>query len=199
MTCVVGMEYEGETIIGFDSFGAADFCNAGVRLDAKAWVYEGPDYNFVIGGTSSYRMLQILRYHAEPPNPQDDDTEWDPDDADEWWLRWMVTKYVPKVRQALKEHGYTKVENGTETGGTWLVGVAGYLFSVDSDFHVCRTSYGYNAVGSGAYHALGALHALGARLNGPDPAHLPYALDAAQHHGAGVREPFTLITTERSR
>lgn len=194
MTCVVGMEHEGEVYLGFDSFCASDFCNAATRADTKGWIHQG-EYNFVIGGTTSYRMLQILRYHAEPPNPDDDHTEWNEGEVTEWWQRWMVTRYVPHVRKALTEHGYTKNDGGQESAGTWLVGVGGYLFSVDSDFQVCRTASGYNACGSGSYHALGALHALAALTGRTDPSHLPYALAAAEAHGAGVRSPYTVLTT----
>lgn len=199
MTCIAGIEVGDQVVLGFDSLGAGSFANACTRRDEKGWRQEGKDGQpaFVFGATSSYRMLQVLRFHASPPKlpvvGDDDWRSWD----DDRWLRWMVVDYVEHIRKVLKERAVTTIENAVESCGQWLVGAeGGRLLSIGGDFQVERSTYGYNACGSGGYHALGALHALNATGGGVNRAEdLPFALGAAAEHGAGVRAPFHLIST----
>lgn len=180
MTGIVGIETPTGVILGGDSAGC-DGWSLTARVEPK--VFEnGP---FVMGFTSSFRMGQLLRYSTIAHPALSDERDLD---------RFMATKFVDSVRDLLKDGGYTKVENGAETGGLFLVGLAGTLYRVGVDFEVGRAVDGYMAVGCGADLALGAMHA----TDGAEPrARIETALAAAARHSAGVCGPFHLISQKR--
>jgi len=178
VTCIVGIEHPtatgGRVYIGGDSACVASY-DLTIRSDAKVF-RNGP---YVMGFTTSFRMGQILRYKLEAPDPGGtEDLE-----------RFMATTFIDAVRTSLTDAGWMKKENSREEGGTFLVGVAGALFAVHSDFQVARTLTGYDAVGCGSDLALGALYATRGRSPGY---RLGAALRAAEHHSTGVAGPFTI-------
>jgi hypothetical protein len=101
----------------------------------------------------------------------------------------MTTEFIDEVRRTLKAGGYAKVENGVEHGGTFLVGFRGTLYTVESDFQVGRPLDGFDAVGSGADLALGALHV----GKGEPRNRLRAALGAAAKYNAAVAAPFHFV------
>jgi ATP-dependent protease HslVU (ClpYQ) peptidase subunit len=177
VTCIVGLRHRGHVYLGGDSAGVAGM-SLTVRADEKVF-RTGP---YVMGFTTSFRMGQLLRYKLEPPAPT------------EGLDRFMVTTFVDAVRSCLSDGGWLKKESSKEEGGTFLVGVAGELFAVYSDFQVGRAADEYDAVGCGADLAKGAMHA----TRGRAARHrLLGALSAAAHHSGGVVEPFTVVRTAR--
>lgn len=175
MTCIVGIEHEGHVIIGADSAGVAGH-QISARADTK--VFRNAEY--VMGFTSSFRMGQLLRYSLVPPLPHD----WDID-------RFMSTDFVNAVRDCLRDGGYARNDSGNESGGTFLVGIRGQLYRIDSDFQIGRTLDRYDAAGCGEDFALGSLHTSA----GLDPdERVERALEAAAHHSSGVCPPFHLVT-----
>ena len=177
MTCIVGIETDDGVVIGGDSAGVSGY-SFSVRMDEKCFV-NGP---FIFGFTSSFRMGQLLHWSLSPPRLPEDD-----DDLD----RFMVTEFVDIVRKCLIDGGYATKESGAEEGGTFLVGVAGRLYLIDSDYQVGRNACGYDAVGCGADIALGALHATTNQKNAKK--RILAALEAAEAHSAGVSGPFILV------
>lgn len=175
MTCIAGIEHDGQVTIGGDSAGVAGYAIT-QRSDTKVWTRDG----WVYGFTTSFRMGQILRYRFNPPPVQ----TWDLDAH-------MATHFVDAVRAALRSNGWARADNGRDEGGQFLVGTLGRLYIVDSDFQIGRALDGYDAVGCGSDLALGALHATPGQ---PPAARITAALDAAAHHNAGVSAPFTLAT-----
>ncbi|MDB4872490.1 MAG: hypothetical protein JWL97_3494 [Gemmatimonadales bacterium] len=180
MTCIVGLVDGGIVTIGGDSAGIAGHITQ-QRADPKVFA-SGP---YVIGYTSSFRMGQILRYGFEPPLP--------PKDASDLH-GFMCTVFVDAVREALKAAGWATKDSEQEAGGCFLVGVAGQLFEIQSDYQVGQLADGYTAVGCGEQFALGALHA-----TETSDAHrltrVTAALKAATHFSTGVRPPFTIVST----
>ncbi len=177
MTAVVGLVHGDRVHLGADSAGIAGW-SLTVRADEKAF-RNGP---YVMGFTTSFRMGQLLRHAFVPPEPSGDLT------------RFMVTGFVDAVRACLKEGGWATKSSEQEQGGEFLVGVAGRLFVIHSDYQVAESVDGYAAVGCGADIALGALYATGGML--PKP-RLRTALEAAERHSAGVRGPFAFVTTRK--
>lgn len=172
MTCIVGL-VEGDNVwMGGDSAGVSGW-SLTVRADLKVF-RNGP---MIFGFTTSFRMGQLLRYALKVPH-HEADVEVD---------QYLATTFIDAVRECLKAHGFAKKENGQESGGTFLVGYRGRLFSIDDDYQVGEASDGYNACGCGREFALGALYA-SAHLTGRD--RLGLALRAAERHSAGVRGPF---------
>ncbi len=172
MTCIVGLVNRGTVYVGGDSASVQGWTSRVTRLPKVFRV--GP---FLIGYTTSFRMGQLLQYGLEVRIRRPDEGEMD----------FMVTEFAERVRLLLKERGVAKVESNTESGGQFLVGYAGRLFSVQQDFQVNEMADGYDAVGSGAEYALGALRAL--ERTAPLP-RLRRALEASAHFNMGVCAPF---------
>lgn len=176
MTCIVGIQHNGRVLIGGDSAGVAGL-SIQVRADAKVFRNSG----YIMGFTSSFRMGQLLRYAFKPPRPEGDL------DA------FMATTFVDGVRAALREGGWLSTSNEQESGGTFLVGIRGVLYAIESDFQIARTVNGYTAVGCGEDIALGALYAT--RDVSSPRRRITLALEAAAEHSAGVTAPFVVEAT----
>lgn len=180
MTCIVGLVDNDRVIIGGDTAGTNGWLGQTIRADVKVF-HNGP---YVMGFTTSFRMGQVLRYHADLRQP---DT-WDID-------KYMATTFVDECRRVLKEAGWMTINSGNEVGGTFLVGYRDRLYTVMSDWQVAQAVDGYDAVGCGDTLALGALFATKDSDQGPED-RVRLALDAASHHSAGVAPPYTILTTE---
>lgn len=176
MTCIVGLIHDGKVLIGGDSAGVGGL-DLQIRADQKVWAKDG----WAFGFTSSFRMGQLLRYSLTIPQ-RHPDTD---------LMHFMVTSFVDAVRQCLKAGGYATTKDGGEIAGTFLVGHAGRLFRIDSDYQVGEQTAGYDSVGCGDAYAKGALFASGHQ----EPAiRVQWALSAAEAMSAGVRGPFTTVT-----
>lgn len=180
MTAIAGIVHDGHVYLGGDSAGVERYgYSLAVRRDPKVF----RNGELVMGFTTSFRMGDLLRYAFTPPRIHPDD------DLD----KWMRTTFVNEVRRCLKEGGWAGTKDGQETSGTFLVGVRGRLFEVEGDYQVGEASEGFNAVGCGAPIALGALYA----TEVADPCdRLIVALGAAERFSAGVRGPFTTVSTK---
>lgn len=179
MTCIVGIEHAGGVVIGGDSAGLSGWSKT-IRADEK--VFTVGDY--VMGFTTSFRMGQLLRYHLQVPGP---DT-WDVD-------RYIGTTFIDAVRDTLKEGGWASSDGGQERGGDFLVGVAGRLYSIYSDYQFGRAVAGYAAVGCGGDLALGSLHT-SAQYAVEPTRRAELALQAAVALSGGCAPPFTILNQE---
>lgn len=176
MTCVAGLVHEGSVYMGADSAGVGGY-DLTVRADQKVFINDG----FLIGFTSSFRMGQLLRYSFKPP-------KYRPEEKDLY--EFMVTDFVDAVRACLKAGGYAQIDKGEESGGHFLVGYLGRLFSVQGDYQVGESVNAYNACGCGESFALGSLFA----TVGETPSErILIALRAAEEFSAGVRGPFHVL------
>ncbi len=186
MTCIVGIEHNGQVYLGGDSAGVAGL-DIVTRADEKVFRNE----EFVMGFTSSFRMGQILRYAFKPP-----EQSFRKDD-----MQYMVTDFIDAVREVYRQKGYLHKSNEVESGGTFLVGYRGKLYCVESDFQVGRVHHGFDACGCGYAYAMGALHATSGILDKEDGSQLgpnerlQIALEAAARFSAGVRPPFVFVNT----
>lgn len=174
MTAIVGLVDNGTVYMGGDSAGVAHYSMT-VRKDEKVFI----NGSYLFGFTTSFRMGQLLQYSFEPPAPTDD------------LDKFMRTTFVDAIRDCLKTGGYASKNNEAESGGEFLVGVSGRLFSVSSDYQVGEASIGFDAVGIGESPALGALFALRQSEMSPKQ-RVRVALEAAERFNAGVRAPFRL-------
>lgn len=180
MTCIVGLVDKGKVYIGADSAGTAGW-SLTIRKDSKVC----RNGNFLIGGTSSFRMIQLLKYAFTPP-------KYDPE-RDKDIERFMATTFVDAVRQCFKDGGFATKDKEQEAGGHFLVGFQGRLFHIEGDYQVGESVDGYDATGCGSEIALGILYAT------PDVAakkRVQLALRGSEHHNAGVRGPFYVEVLE---
>jgi hypothetical protein len=175
MSVVAGLVHNGTVYLAADSIGCSD-TRSTRRQDTKIF-RKG---EMVIGWVVSYRMGQILQYHLEiPEHPAGmDDHEY------------MATCFVEAVRRCLKEYGFTpRSADGSDQGGSFLVGYRSRLFHVMPDFQVGEDMNGYDACGAGCQYALGALAILHEDgITDPEAA-LKRAVRAAEWHSPWVRSP----------
>lgn len=178
MTCIVGLESEGRVWLGGDRAAVDQSHYLSHCEQPKVFRRAG----MVFGYTTSFRMGQLLQYRLEAPEIG----EAQPIDE------YMATAFIDAVRACLKDGGYTKIDNSRETIGTFLVGVRGHLYVVDSDYNARRDNGGFNAVGSGTSVALGSMHST-AKLRMNPRERIAMALDAASTFVTTVRGPFDII------
>lgn len=175
-TCVVGLVQDGNIYLGADSAGTDGHLNQEFRADEKVFT----NGQFVLGGTSSFRMLQLLRYKFEPPKQSQNQSD----------MKYMVSDFIDAVLKCFKDNNYGKEKEGIMEGGSFLVGYNGQLYSIYEDFQVSLSTTNYNAVGCGAGFALGSMFS----SKGKKPKErLKLALEAASFHSAGVSPPFNYV------
>lgn len=181
MTCVLAIAEKGNIWMGADSAAVAGLS---MRLRKDPKIYQVGE--MLIGFTSSFRMGQLLGHSLRPlPQPRDIPI-----------AKYMATIFIDNVRETLKHGGYTTINNNIETGGQFLVGYRGRIFTVDNDFQVGECNKPFDAVGCGCDLALGALYA----TVGMEPVkRIRTALQAAESFSAGVRRPWIIAKTNGRR
>lgn len=165
MTCVVGVVHQRQVWIGAEAQTTASNGHAMSLADPKVFALEG----FLFGCAGGPRVGQLIQHALALParHPRQSVSAY------------MATDFIDALRGTLTRGGAIESENGTdELDATMLVGHAGRLFAVWQDFQVEEVTERFNAVGSGAPYAMGALHAL-KRKKMPPRARAKAALEAA--------------------
>ena len=182
MTCIVGYldKKTKKVTIGGDSAGVSGL-DVTIRKDEK--VFRNGD--FIIGCTSSFRMIQLLRFSFKPPKIKKDDI-----------YEYMCTDFINEVRSCFKKGGYLqKYSDGDEKGGTFLVGYKDRLFTIENDFQIGENLNGISSIGCGSSFALGCLYTLdGEKIDTKKK--ILKSLETASFFSGGVSEPFVTETTE---
>ena len=181
MTCIVGYldKKTKKVTIGADSAGVAGL-EITIRKDPK--VFKNGD--FIIGCTSSFRMIQLLRFSFKPPEVKCKDI-----------YEYMCVDFVNAVRACFNEGGYLQKEKeGDEKGGTFLVGYKDRLFKIDGDFQVGESLNGMASCGCGSDFALGSLFST-EKTGISTKDMILKALESAAFFSAGVAKPFLVLET----
>ncbi len=179
MTCIVGLIHQQKVYIGGDAAGICpEDLEVIIRKDKKVFQVG----EFIMGGTSSFRMIQLLQYGFKPPEYKDGDI-----------MRYMVVDFVNAVRTLFQKGGFMAQSEDGDLGGTFLVGFRGRLFTIQSDYHVEESMSNYAAVGCGQAYSLGALHQLEKSKLSPEKK-VQKALESAVKFSGGVRPPFTILS-----
>lgn len=179
MTCIVGFvdNKNKKVVVGADSAGVSGL-DVTIRKDEK--VFKNGD--FVIGCTSSFRMIQLLRFSFKPPRIYDSEI-----------YEYMCTEFIDAVRKSFKDGGFLqKYVDGDEKGGTFLVAYKDRLFKIDSDFQVAEAYQGYDACGCGEKYAIGSIYT----TIKSDPRTIVIdSLKCAENFSGGVQGPFVTCST----
>lgn len=176
MTCIVGLVHKGEVWMGGDSASNGNWIT---RISSLPKVFMVHD--MLIGITGNWRLAQLLQYHLP--------AELDAWDGAEDYMQYLVLTFVPAVRKLFKEEGFSKEDNNQQSYyGAYMIGHAGQLYTVESNYQVVQHVDGYTAVGSGAELALGALYVLGEKTAADK--RIEMALEAAAYFSNGVERPF---------
>jgi ATP-dependent protease HslVU (ClpYQ) peptidase subunit len=183
MTCIVAIAQNGVVYMGSDH-AASDDKTGWILSRKEPKCFKNGQYG--IAFTDSFRMGQILQYMWTPP-------KYTPTKTNSGLDKFMRTKFIDSVKAAFKDHGYGSIGAPSEedTGGIFIVGVCGRLFTIDEDFHVGENIVNYMAEGSGGQIALGALHATKKQQN--PKLRLKAALEAATEFNMSVAAPYTYI------
>lgn len=176
MTCIVGLVSDGDVYIGGDS--ASVWGDEIRRISGKKVFHNG---KLLIGCAGSPRMHQLLQYHLNIRIQR----------QDQGIMNYMVNDFVEAVRECFKAHGFSRIENNEESGGTFLVGYRGRLFGIHTDFQVDENHGGHEAIGSGRAYALGALLTTGEIMSPRD--RIKKALWAASHFSSSVMGPYHVL------
>jgi len=180
MTCIIGLIKNDKVYIGGDSAGVGGL-NITIRKDPK--VFKVGD--FIIGCTTSFRMINLLRFNLKPPKMYEGQGVYE----------YMCTDFIEAIRKVFKQGGYAKVDKGEESGGTFLIGYKNRLFEIEDDFQVAESMESYNSCGCGKYYALGALNQLNSMKDLTPEEIIKGALDTAVKFSGGVRPPFVIEHT----
>ena len=181
MTCIVGMidRKSNKVIIGGDSLSSTNIFISS-RKDTKVF----KKGSFVIGCTSSFRMIQLLRFSLVLPEINKKDI-----------YEYMCTDFIDAVRECFSKGGFLqKEQTGEEIGGQFLVGYEDRLFIIDNDFQVGETYDEFNSIGCGSDFALGCIYLLRDKKI-PIENKIRQALEAAEHFSPFVKQPFIFKTT----
>ena len=182
MTCIVAIAKNGTVYMGSDH-AASDDKTGWIISRREPKCFKVGQYG--IAFTDSFRMGQILQYSWTPP-------KYTPTKTNSGLDKFMRTKFIDSVKSAFKDGGYGSIGGADEdTGGIFIVGVCGRLFTIDEDFHVGENVVNYMAEGSGGQIALGALHATKNQKN--PRLRLKAALEAATEFNMNVSGPYTYI------
>ncbi|HEX9137427.1 MAG TPA: hypothetical protein VF905_10885 [Nitrospirota bacterium] len=209
MTCIVGIELAGEVHLAADSGSFGDTTTLLAPEDSKVW----RTGSYVMGSSGSPRFANLLRYTMKWPEPSAKDKATDPA-----LFGFLVNRVAVPLRRLCVGQGLV-MERGRDGDGEPLgdhgnvmVGVAGRLYTMHSDFSVERSTHGYAAIGTGADHAMGALYVLvaGSSFGRNDPelvggrmgnrstralGQIQIALEAAEAHCSFVRKPWVKVST----
>lgn len=179
MTCIIGVKTSSGVLLAADSL-ASSWSTSHTRQDPKLHKYRR---NLAIGLCGSPRAMQILRFHVDPPKIDRDEFEW------------AVTQFVPVIRTAFTELGYAEVRHNVEGfDSDFIVAVNNRILTVECDYQVAEEPQIFNAVGSGAREAKGAMYSLSMMNKTPTPRYIATrGLEAAEEFARGVRRPWNFI------
>ena len=182
MNCIVGIvdKLNNNVVMGADS--AASSASIIVsRKDVK--MFRKGD--FIIGCTTSYRMVQLLQYSLQLPEIGNKDI-----------FEYLCTDFINAVRECFTEGGFIQHStDGDEQGGHFLVAYKDRLFHIEGDFQIGEMIDGFDACGCGQDYALGVLYSLkNKRLNSSQI--VMEALKAAERFSPGVQSPFLMLKTQ---
>mgnify|MGYP000005467098 FL=1 len=189
MTCIIGFTDRESSVswIGCDSLGSNNYTKS-IESPAKAFRNE-QIRNVLMGGTTSFRHLDLLKYAEDLFDGIDVYRKPIIDH------KYMVTKFVPKVINLFKSG--VVGESETERGGNFIVAVPGRVFEVQEDYSVLEPELGFCAVGCGEAVAMGSLVTTKDMYINPVN-RIVLALKAAEQCCCGVQKPFRIICTDEN-
>jgi len=187
MTCIVGYIEKTNSkttiYIGADSAGISGH-DITLRNDPKVFIKTNKTDSFIFGFTSSFRMGQILMSsNFNPPVQKIDDTD----------FNYLITDFIDEIRKSFKNGGYLKKsDDGSDDGGTFLVGYRDKIYKIENDFQVGEPLINYVSIGAGEDYALGAMSILDENNDNVEDK-IYKALKTAEKFNTAVHKPFKIL------
>lgn len=187
MTCIIGFTDRKNNVswIGGDSLGSNGYTKS---TEKPSKVFRNETFkNVLIGGTTTFRHLDLLKYSNTLFNEIDWYKKIDIDH------KFMVTKFIPNVIKLFK-NGIIDEEE-TKRGGNFIVATPGKLFEIQEDYSVLEPEMGICSVGCGEEVAMGSLITTENFDMAPQE-RIIKALEAAEKYCCGVQRPFRILCTD---
>ena len=176
MTTIVAVCKNGNVTIGADSQvtdGSRPSMHAAMQKITK-------NNGWLIAGSGDSTPCDILQLMFVPPVPAVKERE--------NLYKFMVTKFVPAMRECLEENGWKEDKDDKDSGFNMLFAFDGEVFDIGNDFSVLLNSDGIYGVGSGSPIAIGALYA---------GASVEKALEIASNNDIYTSGPFQIIRQQK--
>lgn len=187
MTCIIGFTDKENNVswIGADSLGSNGYTKS---VNQATKIFRNETFkNVLIGGTTTFRHLDLLKYSDKIFDEADYLKNTDIDH------RFMVTKFIPKVIELFKDGIIAEEEKNR--GGNFIVATPLKIFEVQQDYSVLEPELGICAVGCGGSVAMGSLLTT-KDLDMSIQDKIIKALEAAEQYSCGVQRPFHLLCTD---
>lgn len=187
MTCIIGFtdRNNGVSWMGGDSLGSDGHVKA-TEMSAK--VFRNETFkNVLIGGTTTFRHLDLLKYSEDLFDEVDLYKKTDLDH------KFMVMQFIPKVIKLFKEGVVGEIES--ERGSNFIVATPRRVFEIQPDYSVLEPEFGICAVGCGREAAMGSLITT-TGMDIPPQDKIVMALKAAEQYCCGVQRPFRILCTD---
>ena len=180
MSVVVGIIEGNKIYMGADSAGTAPETLDQVSCVTRKIYKEG---EMLIGTVGSFRGIQLVQNYL--------DIEGRGELVPEATSYEIVSGIVEDMRKIFIDYGYTKIVDGRENGGHFLIGYRGMLFLVQPEYDITIPAYPYYAIGNGDTAAFGVLYATQEMAMSPEY-RLKVCLEAAEQFNAAVRAPWVI-------
>ena len=135
---------------------------------------------WLIAGSGDSQPCDIMQNMFTPPVPTAKERE--------NLYKFMITKFIPAMRECLDENGWKKDENDKDSGFNMLFAFDGEVFDIGDDFSVLLNSDGIYGIGNGSQFAIGALYA-GATVD--------KALEIAANNDIYTSGPFQIVRQQK--
>jgi len=148
MTTIVGVQHDEKSVIFCDNQTTG---SDGRKYNHSKMVKVSKRGEFLIAGSGEAMPCDVAQHIWDPPTPTARDLR-DP-------YHFMIAKVVPSLRKCLIDNGFNFEQDSDdgESRFSFIISVAGTLFSVEDDLSVGLRDDGIYAVGSGAKYAVGAI------------------------------------------
>lgn len=179
MTCVVGIETPDGVVMGADSFCGTDDGTQSCVVDDK--VFRRGAWLFGLAGSA--RMGELVRYGLKLGDPPRSGVR-----------RALSLQFLPAISELARDKYVEIADSQGQKFASMdlLVGVRGRLYIIRGDMTIGRNDTGFEAIGSGAQAALGALHAMPKGWS--SRRRILCALSAAERWASGTRRPFRVVS-----
>ncbi len=185
LTVIIGIKHGRDIYIGGDSSSVDGWHKRTERM-SKVY-YLGNKGEFLIGTCGSRRMAQIIKYQFKPSREKnfgalESDSEY------------MVNVFAEELRDLLDKKGIVGKSDNDEDDfyGGAIVGYRENLYRLSPNYQVDQFDSSYDAIGSGAPFALGALVALTERVPLKPELLIQKAMKAAETLCIDVSAPFRI-------
>jgi ATP-dependent protease HslVU (ClpYQ) peptidase subunit len=176
MTTIVATCKNGNVIIGADS----QVTDQDRRHNSLTMEKITKNNGYLIAGSGDAGPCDILQHIFVPPVPSVNERK--------NLYNFMITKFVPSMRECLDENGYKPDPNDKDSGFNMLIAYDGEVFDIGDDFSVIVNNKGIYGVGNGMKYAVGALEA---------GASVERALEIAADNDIYTSGPFQIIKQQK--